>query len=243
VVALNVHALPPLSPHDVWLSSENSTDYDYAWSRVITRPERHHHPYRIKEKRGAGPVLRESLGIAGKAIIWLTVGGRLATEIVDPWAASMGKLLKEHQDVVWVLVGTEGSLIASIKTMPPNQIKALGRRDDVPGLLQMSDVYVNPPRLGGGFSVAESMSAALPVVSFAHSDGGDKIGPHAVKNMDEYLSLLSQLTASQSFRCEMGGLQRDMFKARIDLANSGPSLMSAFEKADQLARRRIKSLP
>lgn len=243
VVALNVHALPPLTPHDVWLSSENSADYDYAWSRVITRPERYYHPYRIKEKRSLEPVSRESLGIAGNAIIWLTVGGRLDTEIVDPWAASMGELLKEHQDVVWVLVGTEGSLIASLKTMPPDQIKALGRRDDVPGLLQLSDVYVNPPRLGGGFSVAESMSAALPVVSFGHSDGGDKIGQHAVKNMDEYLSLLCQLTASQAFRCEMGGLQRDMFKARLDLAKSGPGLLLAFEKADELARRRIKSRP
>lgn len=242
VVALNVHALPPLTPHDVWLSSENSSDYEYPWSRVITPPERYHHPYRIKEKKSKEPVSRESLGIASDAIIWLTVGWRLANEIVNPWAASIGELLKEHQNVIWVLVGTEGALINSLKSMPPNQIKALGRRDDVQGLLQISDVYVNPPRLGGGYSVSESMSAALPVVSFAHSDGGDKIGSHAVKTTAEYLALLYQLTASQAFRCEIGERQRDMFKARLDLASSGPSLLSAFEKADQHARCRIRSL-
>ena len=75
----------------------------------------------------------------------------------------------------------------------------MGERTDEPGLCaggaqryrrhphSLSDTCVNPPRLRGGFSVAEATALSLPVLSFVCSDGGDKLGALAAPATATYL--------------------------------------------------------
>ena len=60
-------------------------------------------------------------------------------------------------------------------------------QSDISGIPCLSDIYVNPPRLSGGFSVAEATALSLPVLSFACSDGGDKLGAMAAPTTATYL--------------------------------------------------------
>jgi len=58
---------------------------------------------------------------------------------------------------------------------------------DIGGIPSLSDIYVNPPRMRSSFSVAEATALSLPVLSFACSDGGDKLGAMAAPATATYL--------------------------------------------------------
>lgn len=239
VVGLNVHALPPMSPVDVWLSSDDPSAPHNPWNNIFGTPKNYFHPYRIKSMQGPWSISRADLGIADDAIIWITVGGRLESEIIDPWAKRIGEVLNHNPQLIWLLVGGPGHLPAALSHLPTNRIKLLAKRNDIGDLLQLSDIYLNPPRMGGGYSVAEAMSVGLPVVSFADCDGGDKMGAYAARDIDDYLVRLSELTQNPDLRKQIGEELLERFTRRLDLASSGPSLLAAFDQAKRCAQDRL----
>jgi len=243
VVGLSPHTLPPLAPLDVWLSADepNALPPATAWSSAFAAPLKHSHPYRIKGPQGPWSVTRAELGLAEDAVVWLTVGARLESEVGGAWAARMLELLARHPEVVWLLVGGAGNLPPALTNAAAGRVRSLAARSDIGGILALSNIYVNPPRMGGGFSVAEAMAQGLPVLSFAGSDGGDKVGELAVTAMDTYLERLAALTTNPGLRAETGRTLRARFDQRYDLAASGPSLMAAFEQAAAAARERLSS--
>jgi glycosyltransferase involved in cell wall biosynthesis len=93
--------------------------------------------------------------------------------------------------------------------------------------------------LGGGFSVAEAMAARLPVLAFAGSDGGDKVGDWALGDIDAYMERLSALSENPALRAAMGQALRARFAARFDLDASGPALIGACELAATCAGKRL----
>ena len=240
VVGMSSHTLPPLAPLDVWLSADETlAPGPVAWSSAFPLPQVHFHPYRIKRPQGPWALTRNALGLAEDAVIWLTVGARLGQEISGAWAQRMIAELKRQPRVVWLLVGGNGELPPALAAAPAAQLRVLALRPDIGGILQLSDIYVNPPRMGGGFSVAEAMAAGLPVVSFADSDGGDKVGELALADPEAYMQRLAALTASPALRAEVGQALRARFDQRLDLAASGPSMLAAFERASAAASLRF----
>jgi glycosyltransferase involved in cell wall biosynthesis len=109
-------------------------------------------------------------------------------------------------------------------------------------VLSVCDIYVNPPRMGGGFSVAEAMAAKLPVLAFGGSDGGDKVGALALADSGAYMERLAALTENSALRSEMGHALHARFVERFDLEASGPSLIGACELAATHAAGRLARL-
>ena len=138
-----------------------------------------------------------------------------------------------------MIVGGEGTMPAALSASPGGRIRALPTRDDLPAVLRCSDIYVNPPRMGGGFSVAEAMGEGLAVATLGGSDGGDKVGALAFPDLDGYLRGLEALTASAEARRSMGTSLQQRFAERFDLDSSGPALLAAFREAAQLAQERF----
>ena len=243
VVGLNVHTLPPLAPLDVWLSAdEGSAQHPpEGWEEAFAAPLLYSHPYRIKRPQGPWSVTRPALGLADDAVVWVSIGGRLESEVSGPWATRMLELLVRTPHAVWLLVGGAGNLPKALEQAPPGKVIHLATRPDIGGILHLSDIYLNPPRMGGGFSVAEAMAVGLPVLSFVDSDGGDKVGELALTDTDAYVERLSALTANPDLRSEMGQLLSSRFSQRFDLAASAPSLIAALELAVDAARERLGS--
>jgi glycosyltransferase involved in cell wall biosynthesis len=174
-------------------------------------------------------------------VVWITAGFRLEQEVGGPWAARMIEALNRHPGAVWLLVGGKGQMPKALQQSPPGKVRALATRPDMAAVLSVCDIYVNPPRMGGGFSVAEAMAARLPVLAFAGSDGGDKVGEWALPGIDAYMERLAALTENSALRSEMGEALCARFIERFDLEASGPSLISACELAVTRAAGRLKS--
>jgi glycosyltransferase involved in cell wall biosynthesis len=198
-----------------------------------------YHPWRVKRSRKQWPVTRAELGLGAAAVVWVTAGFRLAHEIKPEWADRMLHLMSRHPDVVWLVIGGEGKLPQALQQAAPGRVRALATRSDLSGILRICDIYVNPPRMGGGLSVAEAMAESLPVVSRAGSDGGDKAGELALPDMATYMERLAALTENPALRAETGQALRRRFDEHFDLDASGPALLAACRQAAELASARL----
>ncbi|TRW90341.1 glycosyltransferase family 4 protein [Candidatus Methylobacter oryzae] len=226
VLGLNVHSVAPLDQVDVWLCASpedaGSTDSEWGSSSVGW-----YHPYRIRRRPAASVLSRRKLGLSETALVLISVGDRLEGEIGGAWAVRMLDLLKNYPNVTWLLVGGIGKMPTALTQAPVSQVRTLSWHGDIPALLQCSDIYVNPPRMGGGFSVAEAMAEGLPVIAYADSDGGLKVGAAAVASDADYFSKLAALIASVDLRKQEGEEMRALFSAKLDLDQSGASLLAA----------------
>jgi hypothetical protein len=239
VVGMSVNTVPPIAPADVWLTADAAAEPPAVWGDEFAPPQPVHHPWRVKRSRQQWPVTRAQLGVSEAAVIWVTAGFRLEHEIRPEWATRMLALMAHHPEVVWLVIGGEGKLPGALRHAVPDRVRALPTRADLAGILRIADIYVNPPRMGGGLSVAEAMAEGLAAVSLAGSDGGDKLGELALTDMDAYIQRLAALTASPALRAETGQALRRRFDQYFDLDASGPALLAACRQAADLARARL----
>jgi glycosyltransferase involved in cell wall biosynthesis len=202
-----------------------------------------YHPFRVKRKPIENEGSSSSIETAGGSVIMISVGNMLSQKILGAWANRMVAFLDSHPMVVWVLLGGKGEMPGALRDVRPGQLRLLPHSSAVPAILRRSDIYINPPNMGGGFAVAEAMAEGLPVVTFAGSDGGDKVGIEAVHTEDEYFSRLSELISKEQVRKVRGDRMRALFDQTLDLANSGASLMSACQAAVDGYHRRLSLRP
>jgi hypothetical protein len=239
VAGLSVNTVPPIAPADVWLTADTAPERRDVWGESFAPPQPVYHPWRVKRSRKQWPVTRAELGLGAAAVVWVTAGFRLAHEIKPEWADRMLHLMSRHPDVVWLVIGGEGKLPQALQQAAPGRVRALATRSDLSGILRICDIYVNPPRMGGGLSVAEAMAESLPVVSRAGSDGGDKAGELALPDMATYMERLAALTENPALRAETGQALRRRFDEHFDLDASGPALLAACRQAAELASARL----
>lgn len=102
--------------------------------------------------------------------IMITVGGRLVHELAEDFLRPICRMLRKNKDVKWLLVGT--SRIPILKNVCPDlmtsgQIQVLGYEGDLPGLLGICDVFLNPKRTGGGITQLWAAELDVPVIADA----------------------------------------------------------------------------
>ncbi len=235
VLGLNIHSVAPLDPVDVWLCAgqEDAGKTHAEWGSHLPDSIGWHHPYRIRRKQPVAALSRQELGLPDAALVLISVGYRLEAEINGAWAARMMALLKDNPNVNWLLVGGAGTMPPALAQAPAAQVRALRAHGDIPAVLQCCDIYVNPPRMGGGFSVAEAMAEGLPVVTYDDSDGGRKVGNGGAGNEAAYFAKLVGLIASADLRQQEGAAMRALFFTTLDLDKSGPGLLAACNLALQ----------
>ena len=144
-----------------------------------------HFPFRFWPV-DAGSVSRDEIGVRPDSVLLVSVGARLELRVMEDWVRGVVAVLREHPEAEWLVVGLDRAQAAPIEALH-ERIHVLPARNDVPALIAISDIFLNPPRVGGGTTVAMAMQLGLPVVAMADSDGGDKIGSLALRNADDYL--------------------------------------------------------
>jgi glycosyltransferase involved in cell wall biosynthesis len=239
-IGVNVHTIPPIAPLDVWLTSDaglHGQRVDSFGGRFGTF-EAFHHPYRLRVDASAPALPRGELGVPDDALLAITVGFRLPEEIHGELAARVVALIRARPNFHWLLLGGKGTLPPALADAPRGQVHAVAARADVPRVLRSADLFLNPARMGGGFSVAEAMACGVPVLSLAGSDGGDKVGEEASADLDAYLHRLESLLDDPAARRALGDKLRARYASVYDLDAGGPSLRQAALRALALFRER-----
>lgn len=241
VVGLSVHALPPVAPVDVWLSADPHGNAA-CWPGVPA-PQVFSFPFRFWPTSPATPVDRAVIGLPSDATLLVTAGYRLDTEIMSPWREQMLGFVEARPEVHWLLVGVpEKQSPESLPVHP--RIHWVPPQSSLAPWLAMCDIYINPPRMGGGGALAMAMEQGLPVATFAGSDGGDKVGGYAVESGEAYFALLRAWVYDRIARQQAGDALKARFHERLNFSSEAAAtgLIQACDLAMKTFQQRREAL-
>lgn len=230
VLGLSVHALPPLAPVDVWLSADPWCDAA-CWPGLPV-PKVFDFSHRFWP---VGPVQapdRVAMGLPACSTVLLSAGFRLDKEIPAGWRDRVLALLDARPDTHWLLIGVaEGTPAEALPQHP--RVYRIAPQAQLPAWLAMADVYLNPPRIGGGGALAMAMEQGLASMTLADSDGGDKVGHFAVRDEAGYFAQLEYWLDQPQARHAAGAALKALFDERLDFSGpvAGGKLLQAYHLA------------
>lgn len=161
---------------------------------------------------------RTALGLAPEHFVMITVGNRLDVELTEEFLAGVGAFLAINPAARWLLVCPKPlpQLEPHAARLPAGSVQRLEFEKDLAGLYGICDVFLNPRRAGGGFSVAMAMHAGLPIVRF--NDPSDSLlytgdDATAAATMAAYVQEIQRLMNEPAGRQQ----QSERMRARIGL--------------------------
>lgn len=118
---------------------------------------------------------RKKYGLTDEDVVVITVGERLQSEMSNELAEQMCELMCSDNKVKWLIVGCNEFpyINRNYKDLISRNVIFIGYENDLPGLYGICDIYLNPPRTGGGSSVAWAAQQGLAIASpLKAGDGG-----------------------------------------------------------------------
>ena len=116
-------------------------------------------------------VTRNELGLPEDDFLCIVVGARLNQEITDEFVQMMNNVNSEKVKFVFAGSFDEGYKHFSEKyEWFKQKASYIGFSDNMMGVYEQCQLYINPLRRGGGTSVIEAMYEGLPSVAFNYGD-------------------------------------------------------------------------
>lgn len=130
---------------------------------------------------------RTELNLPSDKFVVMMVGARLDSEITTAFIETLRPLF--NKGVCFVTVGQFDCYERYCQQIPgfEESFVHLGFQEDILAVLECCDLYLNPPRVGGGSSVAEALYKQKPVVTLNKGDGAVTAGQAFVVEDDELL--------------------------------------------------------
>lgn len=143
---------------------------------------------------------KAELGLPDDKFILVSVGTRLHDDITDEFIERI--LNTVSWNTHFVLMGHMDNYNTMCEKYP--ELKEcstfLGYQDDVLAVLEHCDLYVNPRRIGGGFSIVEAFYKNVPGVTIAYGDIAAAAGRDFwVKDYDEMFETVRRYIEDKEF--------------------------------------------
>lgn len=113
------------------------------------------------------PLTKESFGIPGNAFVVIIAGNRLDIEVTDAFLSVMHQILEIDCRIVFAIFGNCPKLE---KRAADERIFFLGGQSNLRDATAMGDVFLNPPRDGGGTSGLFAILEEVPVITLDDCD-------------------------------------------------------------------------
>lgn len=150
-------------PGDLFNSSSQATadqygHTDFMMESMLVTPQ----------GKASAPLLRSTFGLDEEALVFVVAGTRLQSEVTTEFARTCEQLLSQLPHAVILFAGTR-QLDLATKFNPSliaeRRVVNVGFRQDFPELCAMCNVFLNPPRQGGGTSAQTAIINGLAVVT------------------------------------------------------------------------------
>ena len=105
------------------------------------------------------------------------VGNRLEEDVDESFVQMLHEISVENERIAFVFIGkVEKKKEELQKQIPDRQLYFIDYCDDLMGIYQIMNLYVNPRRQGGGYSAAMAIAAGLPVITCDYGDVAYHVG-------------------------------------------------------------------
>ena len=173
VVARDMSTQIPVSEADIVILGEHHIEDD----GVIKELDRSQKQIIMRQKfpaivnKSDHIFTRRELNLPEDKFLVCIVGNRLDKEVDKEFICYMHSILSKSKKIDFVIIGdTESLQLAFFKTIYEERVHFLGFCKDLIGVYHILDLYLNPKRLGGGWSSAIALQAGLPVVTLPNCD-------------------------------------------------------------------------
>lgn len=186
-------------------------------------------PFTFQLKKQKSVYTRSMFQIPENRFALVIVGMRLDADVTDEFLMNIQAEIEKGCYIIFI--GKYDKYKIKCQTYPwllDNSI-CLGVIDDVAGVLPVLDLYVNPFRLGGGYSVAEAFEAGIPAVSINYGDVAVAAGnDFCVEDYTQMNEMIEKYRTEPKFYTEM----IKKAKARLEeLTDEGGAFLKGLETA------------
>ena len=167
-------------------------------------------------------VSREDLGLPINKFLLLVVGLRLDSEITDEFISYMEKTYEVGTHLVFAGLFDHYDDFCKKHISLREHSSYIGYCNDMLALNSICNLYVNPKRLGGGFSIIEAFHEGRPGITINTGDvsvsGGSEF---CVENYDEMVTYIRRYVQDEQFYVDMS----KKAKLRADLMTDSKGAM------------------
>lgn len=144
---------------------------------------------------------KSDFGIPDSDYVITIVGTRLYDEIKEPFITIMKAILEKEPSVTYVFMGNFDHFEEKQRLIgDPDRVRYIGHQSDLRGALNIADLYLNPPRTGGGTSAAEALAEGVPVISLGNCDVAYTSGEEfLIATMEEIPELVHKYMTDKDF--------------------------------------------
>jgi glycosyltransferase involved in cell wall biosynthesis len=164
----------PVSDADILLCLQNSVkelvDQEYIIledrQQIAMNYQWHYH---IEEPEGYYE--RSAYHIPEDEFVMAVVGNRLQAEIDEDFVKVLEHILELDSKISIILIGNYPNYRDRFNSkIFENRIYSIGFQEKLAAALKLADLYVNPPRAGGGISALYALYIGVPVITLPECD-------------------------------------------------------------------------
>ena len=156
---------------------------------------------------------RKKAGLPEDRFILVVVGIRLEFEVTNGFMDMLSKACGDGCYVIFAGVMDNYKKLMQNYPLVSDNSSFIGYCDDILALMEICDLYVNPDRLGGGFSIIEAFSKGKPGVYLNKGDvytaGGEEF---AVSNFGEMAKQILKYKNDKNYYNDMSAIARKRAK-------------------------------
>ena len=153
---------------------------------------------------------RKESGIPEDKFVLVVVGTRLDYDITDEFMKMLQQVCENGCYILFAgIMDNYNMLMERYPLVADNSLFA-GYCEDILALMEICDLYVNPDRLGGGFSIIEAFSKGKPGVYLRKGDVYTAGGEHfAVDTLDDMASQIMKYKEDKDYYNKMSIVAKD----------------------------------
>ncbi|MEJ0022450.1 MAG: glycosyltransferase family 4 protein [Alphaproteobacteria bacterium] len=219
--------VPMGAAHALWVSKEMLTDAHREIAAACGDPVILPRQLLFSPPDTSAVITRAALGLPEHAVVIVVIGNRLAEEVTPAFRTFCEGVLRNHPQAAIALVsGNSGPIAARFADDVRARVFALGFQNDLRAFYRVCDLYLNPPRIGGGTSAQQAMVEGLPIAALAFGDVGAVAGEAMTVADEEALAArLSSLIDDPAARMRWSEASKARIAAEFDLTRQAAEIL------------------
>jgi glycosyltransferase involved in cell wall biosynthesis len=129
------------------------------------------------------------------------IGNRLSAELTEEFKTVLQQICLLDPKVKFLIIGSyPGYLNYFSEPVFQDRIYNLGYQEELPEIIGIADLFLNPPRNGGGTSALISLYAGVPVVTLPDGDVAGNVGKDFIcRDRQEMVATINRYLSDKEF--------------------------------------------
>ncbi|SCY04654.1 hypothetical protein SAMN02910292_00700 [Lachnospiraceae bacterium XBB2008] len=143
---------------------------------------------------------RSEIGISDDSFVLVIIGNRLNSEITSEFWNMISIVIDRCPKIEIMIIGNYSVSESSIPQDIIRHLHVLGHVEDVLSYIELSNLFINPKRLGGGTTAVCAMSKGIPIVTTEFGDIATNAGESFwVNEYEDYPNVIDRYRTDTEF--------------------------------------------